>query len=69
MITISNTAHNDIFITHKDATFKMLLERNDAQCTIIGYFGECSLHVDINEWDGFVEMVLAADKIRKEKMK
>ena len=69
MVTISNTAHNDIFITHKDATFKMLLERNEAQWTIIGYFGEGSLHVDINEWDGFVAMVLAADKIRKEQVK
>ncbi len=69
MITLSETAHHEVLITHKAVTSKMLLELADGKWTIIGYFGEGSLHVDIEEWDGFVEMVLAADKIRKEQVK
>jgi hypothetical protein len=69
MVTISDTARNELLITHKDVFCSALLEMKGGQWTILGQFGESSVHVGIEEWEGFVEIVLAADQIRSEQVK
>lgn len=66
MVTISETARNELLITHKDVRGAALLELGDGLWTILGPLCDSSLHVGIEEWNGFVEVVLAADRIRKE---